>query len=410
MGSRPRVLLAWEGGSGRGHVTTLRRVAEDIGRNCDYDAALCDLTYADELRSHCALVFQGASLSYDRAHREGPDAIPTATLGEFYSDLGLRDPEKLVTNVSWWMETIRGRRISLVVADYAPHALMAARILGVASLVAGTGYGAPPHTLPHFPILLPEYSQLVYSEAETTAIINRALGPLGLPRLDRLAEVFTCSGSLVQGLSILDPYINHRDAVLLTPVAPDIPESGNDGEEIFAYLSTQELTDGALVEAMERCPHPIRAFMPGADAETKARLARAGVMVEEKPVAAAAIARRSRMMVNSAQHGTMCMGIAAGLPQFSVPQHLEQLYHARRAEERNVMRHARPHKYGADELMAMISAVYESADMRDAATRLRAQLLPELHMDRRSETHRRTQAAFSGMRRRAAPAAINAPE
>ena len=61
-------------------------------------------------------------------------------------------------------------------------------------------------------------------------------------------------------------------------------------------------------------------------------LTRRGVHVERSPVPVDLIARRSRLMVNAAQHGTLCLGLAAGLPQVSVPQDLEKQYHAEAAE------------------------------------------------------------------------------
>ena len=40
-------LLAWEHGSGRGHVVPLRTVAEAVRDRFSFDAALRDLTFKD---------------------------------------------------------------------------------------------------------------------------------------------------------------------------------------------------------------------------------------------------------------------------------------------------------------------------------------------------------------------------
>ncbi len=93
---------------------------------------------------YCEAVYQGAYLPYDATPRSGPDSVRTATWGEFMGDLGFRDPAFLATQIGWWRETMRTRRISLVIADYAPCALLAARSWGIPCAGIGTGYGLPP--------------------------------------------------------------------------------------------------------------------------------------------------------------------------------------------------------------------------------------------------------------------------
>ncbi len=48
------------------------------------------------------------------------------------------------------------------------------------------------------------------------------------------------------------------------------------------------------------------------------------------------IAARSRLVLNAGQHGILCLGLFAGLPQVCLPQHLEQDFHARRAAAEGV--------------------------------------------------------------------------
>jgi len=64
---RPRVLLAWEGGAGRGHVVTLKVIAQALGDDVICDAALCRMDHAIELEAYCDSVFPGARLWANRA-------------------------------------------------------------------------------------------------------------------------------------------------------------------------------------------------------------------------------------------------------------------------------------------------------------------------------------------------------
>ncbi|MET0360442.1 MAG: hypothetical protein ABW048_01695, partial [Sphingobium sp.] len=73
--ARPRILLAWESGAGRGHIVTLRTVAEALGPAFAYDAALCVIDHAGELAPLCEMVFPGARLFVNPAVRGAPGAV-----------------------------------------------------------------------------------------------------------------------------------------------------------------------------------------------------------------------------------------------------------------------------------------------------------------------------------------------
>lgn len=335
---RPRVLLAWEGGAGRGHLTTLKTVALALGEQVICDAALCDMTHAAEIAPYCELAFPGAVLGYDRAARTAPGVPRTASWGEFMGDLGFRDPAFLRRQVEWWLHAIEARAADVLVGDYAPCALMAARIAGIPALAIGTGYGIPPLGLTHFPDFLPEYTEHIYSESAMVDAVNDALGPLGLPRLEHLPQVYHRTGELVRTLPMFDPYLAGRTAPLLPPVADVGAIGGGEGDEVFVYFSTTELERPGVMEGLKALGLPMRSYLPNAGDVVRAELAAAGMILEVAPVPVDLIAARSRLLLNSGQHGILNLGIAAGIPQVCFPQHLEQIYHARRAEAAGVAR------------------------------------------------------------------------
>lgn len=390
-----RVMLAWEAGAGRGHVVTLARVARALSGIADCDAALGWMQYAAEIEPWCAAVFPGVALPYRRKAREARGAPPNATWADYLNDCGFHDGERLRANVGWWLETLALRRIGLLVGDYAPCALMAARIAGIPALAIGTGYGLPPAGLPEFPVFLPEYAEREAIEAELVDVANTALGPLGLPRIEALPEIYARSGDLVCTLPMLDPYAASRDpAAYLPPVTDFGGRSNGNGDELFCYFSTTEFANEGLVEALCACGLPVRAFLPGADDTVRARLTAAGVRTEAAPVPVGDIVRRSRLMLNSGQHGILCLGLAAGIPQVCIPQHLEHLYHARRAEQAGAARVIWPRSAAREAILdTLLSAWHDPAIVGcarslaleqeprfagDQAALLRARLLPWL--------------------------------
>lgn len=375
QGGKRRALLAWEHGAGRGHIVTLRTVARALADRYEFDAGLCRMQHAGEIAPLCSACVQGASLRYDSRPRQGPNPVLTSTWGEFMGDLGFRDPAFLAERIAWWQDRLLGRRISLVIGDYAPLALLAARSMGLATIAVGQGYGLAPHGLREFPVFLPEFPHRLYDEAEMVAAVNAAGAPLGLDPIAHLPEVYAADLHLVRTLPMLDPYDGLRRDPVLPPVT-DVASRASQGrgDEVFVYFSYTEGNDPGVVEAVAQLGLPVRAFVPGLAPEQVARLAASGAAIETGPVPVDLLAARSRIIVNSGQHGILCLGLFAGLPQVCVPQHLEQYYHARRAEQAGVAEVLGWGDRSAATFGAMIRRVYEDAGRALRARELAAEL------------------------------------
>ena len=386
-------LLAWEGGSGRGHVIPLRTVAEAVSDRFTFDAALCQLDFKDELAAFCEPV-QGPWLPFSGEYRQSQGNPPSATWGEFLADIGFRRPEILRESIGWWQGVMRECEISLVIGDQAPCALLAARGLGIPSVAIGGGYWLPPSNMETFPVLLPRFSRLLYDEAETVEIINSVVPEFGVPKLTRLPEVYTASDQLVFSLDMLDPYTEWRTQPLLPPIIGGTPEPAGDGDEVFIYFSTSEKSDPGLMEAIGSLGVPVRAFIPGIDDGLAADLARRGVRVERSAVPVELIAERSRLMINAAQHGTLCLGLAAGLPQVAVPQQREQLYNAEAAEWRGVLVNVGKEDRSAERFRSIVLDAYEDAALARRARDMAEELRPHFQQNRRKLIRRRIAAVM----------------
>lgn len=386
-------LLAWEGGSGRGHVVPLRTVAEAVRDRFTFDAALCRLDFKDELSGLCNPV-QGPWLPFSGEYRKARGGPITSTWGEFMGDIGFRRPEILRESIGWWQRVMRECEISLLIADNAPCALLAARGLGIPSVAIGGGYSVPPANMETFPILLPRHSMRIYDEAEIVDTINSVVPEFGVPKLQRLPEVYACSDQLVFTLEMLDPYTEWRSQPLLPPIIGGTPETAADGDEIFIYFSSTEKSDPRLMEAIGGLGVPVRAFIPGIDDQAAADLTRRGVHVERSAVPIDLVAKRSRLMVNAAQHGTLCLGIASGLPHVSVPQHREQQFNAEAAERTGVLVCVDKADRDAEHFRAIVLDAYEDAAMARRARDLADDLRPHFQANQRKLIRRRIAAVM----------------
>jgi UDP:flavonoid glycosyltransferase YjiC (YdhE family) len=386
-------LLAWEHGNGRNHVVALRTVAEAVRDRFTFDAALCNLTHGGELANLCNPV-QGPRLPFSDGYRKSLGNPRRATWGEFLGDFGFRRPEILQESIGWWQKVMRECDISIVIADCAPCALMAAQGLGIPSVTIGTGYLTPPPNMETFPVLLPRYSTRIYDEAEIVDTINSVIPEFGVPKLERLSEVYACSDQLVFSLEMLDPYTEWRTRPLLPPVIGGTAEPIPGGDEIFIYFSTTEKSDPALMEAIGNLRVPVRLFMLGIDDTAAERFTRQGVQVERSPLPVDLLVKRTRLMVNAAQHGTLCICLAAGLPQVSVPQQLEQQYSAEAAESRGVLRLMDKAEIDVDRFRSIVLDAYEDAAMARRARDLADDLRPHFQANQRKLIRRRIAAVM----------------
>lgn len=376
-----RILLAWEGGAGRGHIVTLKIMAEALGTGHVYEAALCRMQHAAELKPLCELIFPSAALYASRNRRKAADLTPPATWAEALGDVGFSRPDGLKAKFEWWVEVIKSRRYDLVIGDFAPVSLLAARALGVPSVCVGTGYSVPPAGMEHFPVLRPEHSRLLYDERDLLANVNNLLLEYGVAPLGRFSDVYDATRSMARTIAELDPYTPWRTQPLLPPLNEAAPLPLASGEEIFVYFSTRELEYTQIVDALCQIDLPTRAYLPGVAPELAARLSASGVITEAEPVPMVEIARRSRIMLHAGQHGSLCMAMGMGLPQLAFPQHFEHLFHARRAQDLGVIDIAPFEKQSSREIVEQVRALYVDKARGQRAHQLAVELKPHLYGD-----------------------------
>ena len=241
------------------------------------------------------------------------------------------------------MEALRALRPALVVADFAPTALMAARASGIATVAVGASFGLPPAGLTRFPeiltrdqaALLGEFSDSPAPDEDAVcACVNDTLGPLGVPPLAHLTEVYAADLSMPQGVLAWDPYAASRTGPLVLPFDTLPPLSRGSGKEVFIYFAGDELKEAAVQDALIGMPFEATLVAPSMSAELAQRLAvNPRLTLAAKPLSREDIVRRSRVILCAGQAGTLALGVLTGVPVVALPTHHEQLSNAVRAAE-----------------------------------------------------------------------------
>ena len=99
------------------------------------------------------------------------------------------------------------------------------------------------------------------------------------------------------------------------------------------------------------------------------------------PLPVAEIAATARIICNSGQHGMVCLGLAAGIPQVCLPQHLEQLYVARQAAAAGVARVIWPATAPAETIREALQHAWADSESRITARDLAHKLAPDFARD-----------------------------
>lgn len=316
-----RVLLGWELGANHGHIARLRAVAEGlIAEGHAVAIALQRLADAHAFPAGCT-IWQAPIWPRLLGSAVAPDDTPPATLGDILYRLGLDRPEVFGGLVAGWDSILKSVKPHVVVADFAPGLLAAARGR-IPTILAGMGFDAVPPHLERFPSLTGQNA--VYDELQTLANVQTALSQSGRTLPDRLPALFAADRVLAGAFTELDPYASWRRVPVCAPsVIPPIGENGR-GDELFLYAPGPLLRSRTLLDGLIRARVPVRAYFPDATPTQRRDLEAAGLRVEAAPVPFAEIARRARVVMSPGGLGLVSSALAAGVPQVVVHFDLEK--------------------------------------------------------------------------------------
>jgi UDP-N-acetylglucosamine:LPS N-acetylglucosamine transferase len=322
------VLLGWEFGGNRGHATSLLAIADALrkrGHRISFALQRVDALAPDQL--HGAEVWPAPVTPRLLINTSRPNQGHPQTMGDIAARLGFDDAELMEALVRAWRQLLAAIRPDLVISDYGPFLLTAARER-VPTVSVGTAFSTPPSVMEAFPNLGAEPPLI--PEGDVLASVNMALARLDTPRLQRLPQIFEASRELGGSFTELDPYAASRVDPLVAPMlrggAPALAPSG--GDEIFVYAPEQVRIEAALWKGLVQSGLPIRVHVANMDPHMQRGLAEMGLTVEPKPLPFARIAERSRLVISHGGHGFVCSALLAGLPQVICHFDLEKQIHA----------------------------------------------------------------------------------
>lgn len=324
-----RVLLAWELGSNLGHLSRLLALARRLKeRRHEVLVASRDLLLATELLAP-------AGIPFVQSPTEGRARTP-ARQPQSYADVlllqGWDTPARLWGLVQAWGNLLRLFRPHIVVLDYAPTALLAARILGLPAALLGTGFELPPLEVPLPPF--PGFDGVTAENAraaDTQALenANRVLEAYQATRLAALCDLFRAERRWLTTFAELDQYGQRPGSTYVGPIG-DVDR----GEKVewplgfrhcvLAYLRPGMSEFSRILSALaaEREAAVVCAA-PGASVEVAEGLSRPGFLFVPRPVGFRALLPKANAFVSYAPAGSVAQSLLHGIPQLMSPAHVE---------------------------------------------------------------------------------------
>ncbi|MYM22088.1 hypothetical protein GTP46_05445 [Duganella sp. FT135W] len=365
--------LCWELGGGLGHAGRLKMLAQVLlSRGHRVTMSLRDL-----MHTHALLADLNVPKLQAPVWLHSAAGLPqSANLAEIAFHCGYLQPEALRGMVAGWREMFALLQPDLVVGDYAPTALLAARSLGLRSASVGSGFSSPPHgrALPAFQSAPAE--RLAASEARMLATANAVLAGFAgrstcMQPYAHAADVFCGDLQLLCTWPELDHCETRGEAQWMGPsfvaqggIAPQWPEG--EGRKVFAYLKAGHTAHGAVLKALVEEGCRVLAYVPEVAAGGPAPLASEQVLYAESPVALPQALAEADLCVCHAGEATLAQSLLAGVPLLMLPSHTEQFLSARRVAMSGAGYNAALLTPESD-WRAVLRALLNDASYRDAA-------------------------------------------
>lgn len=235
-----------------------------------------------------------------------------------------------------WIEIFDLVRPDVVLFESSPTALVASHGYAFHKVLVGNGFAIPPDTgLPFAPFVnTPKTAEvwagLCADDAKVTALINTALQRLGKPVFHDLAAIFRQAGhQFLTSWPVLDHFgarVGARYlgvAALVNKSHPRWPATGC--PKVLGYLQYFPAIE-VLLRDLQSSGVCALLLVRGLPAVIRQQYASASIAFTEEFVDLQVVASQAAWVVHHGNHSTMATFMLAGVPQFVIPRHQEQLF------------------------------------------------------------------------------------
>ncbi|MEO8857902.1 MAG: hypothetical protein ABI343_13030 [Burkholderiaceae bacterium] len=352
--------FAWELGGGLGHAGRLKPLAQEaMRRGHRVSLSLRDLVHTEALLRDLDAPRLQAPVWLHKVHGV-PD--PQVSLAEILLTCGYLDADALQGLFVGWRGLLQQLQPDLLVADYAPTAMLAARSLELPSTSVGIGFFLPPDVSP-LPSLRDwepvQAGRLASSDAQVLRAANTVLARVGAPPLARAAQLLHGDVPLVLTWPELDHYARMQlpagqrwwgpSMLPHAGLAPTWPQGR--GSQVFAYLKPEHPDHVLVLQALVKLGCRTVCYMADVAAGRPPPVASPLIHYTRGPVDLGLTLPDSALCICHAGEATLAQSLLRGVSLLLLPTQAEQFLIARRVGQSgagiNAAERVRPIDYAA---------------------------------------------------------------
>lgn len=321
-----KIFVCWELGANFGHLTRLMPIAEQLRHRHELFFAVRDTEVAAALLEPQRFPFTQAPFWHGRA------CLPAQPIN--YAEIliaeGYCRRDGLPGMLRSWLSLFDIFQPDVVVADYSPTALLAARIAKIPAVCIDNGFGLPPNIAPLPSIRAWESiteQRLQHAEATVLHSINSVCRAFGGLALERLVDLFNTEGTVLTTFAELDHYGPRNETEYAGPIFSNaagqaVQWQGTHRRKILAYLRPSVPGIDNLLKALAELDAEVICIVPGLKRLNRAVANRLRIYVH--PVQLDNIIVSADLVVSYGGSGMVCCALLAGVPLLLVPQNVEQ--------------------------------------------------------------------------------------
>lgn len=329
------ILLAWEFGENWGHLTrdlpVLRRL---LASGHQILCAVNDTRMATQILGPVGISFVQSPICRHNARA----TQPLASYAEMLIASGYGEQDVLHGLICGWLGLYDLFRPDVVIIDYAPTALLAARIQDIPTVLFGSGFDLPPPSSPMPSFRVAEkipIERLLLAEDIVLRNINHILASFHVHPLSQCADIFQGKHKILATFPELDHYGPRSGQIYVGPIY-DIPQANvaqwhkESGEaRIFAYLRPWMPGVEELLLALQSIGANVICVFPGAHLSLTQRFKTPLMQIFSTPVSIGPLLSSSDLVIGYSS-GLFASALLAGAPLLLIPRWTEQYLAAQR--------------------------------------------------------------------------------
>lgn len=330
-----RILLAWELGANYGHISMLLPIARRLRQ---LGHAILFAVKDGPARQ----LLDGEGFKFvlsPRASARNNRSPKPASFADILAGAGFANVETLTGLITAWHDLFNHFQPTVLVAQYAPVALFAARLLDLPCLQINTGFESPPQMAP-FPCFRPYLKltneQLLARDLAILESINAVNVRYGSAANGSLQEALKSDLDLLATLPELDHYPGRKSGQYIGPVA-DVNDGiavqwpDKTGPRIFAYLRPIPGI-ASILSTLRRSSGCVIAVIPGIDDKLILQFEDKRLRLTRSLIKLSDILPEIDLAMTHANHGTTATALLAGVPMLVIPTTVEQWLLTRKIE------------------------------------------------------------------------------